>query len=76
MINCAALVKHFDAGDALERVNVQGVKNLIDCCMDKKRRLIQISTVSIAGESINGTPEASKLLHENELFFGQRLEND
>ena len=76
VINCAALVKHFDAGDALERVNVQGVKNLIDCCMDKKRRLIQISTVSIAGESINGTPETSKLLHENELFFGQLLEND
>ena len=76
VINCAALVKHFDAGDALERVNVQGVRNLIDCCMDKHRRLIQISTVSVAGESLNGLPDPGKQLHENELFFGQLLEND
>lgn len=76
VINCAALVKHFDAGDELERVNVQGVKNLIDCCKGRDRRLIQISTVSIAGESINGTPEEGKQLHENELFFGQYIEND
>lgn len=76
VINCAALVKHFDAGDALDRVNVKGVENLIDCCIGRKRRLIQISTVSIAGESINGMPDISKQLHENELFFGQLLAND
>lgn len=76
IINCAALVKHFDAGDALERVNVQGVKNLIDCCAGKKRRLIQVSTVSIAGESIDGKPDENKRLLEDELFFGQLLEND
>ena len=76
VINCAALVKHFDAGDALDRVNVKGVENLIDCCIGRKRRLIQISTVSIAGESVNGMPDISKQLHENELFFGQLLEND
>ena len=76
IINCAALVKHFDAGDKLENVNVQGVKNLIDCCIGKKRRLIQISTVSVAGESIGGMPDTGKQMHENELFFGQLLEND
>jgi len=76
VINCAALVKHFDAGDSLERVNVQGVKNLIDCCMGRDRRLIQVSTVSVAGESVGGVPEAGKLMYENELFFGQLLEND
>lgn len=76
LINCAALVKHFDAGDGLERVNVQGVKNLIACCMRKNRRLIQISTVSVAGESVNGLPDAGKQLYENDLFFGQLLEND
>ena len=76
VINCAALVKHFDASGALERVNVQGVQNLIDCCMGRNRRLIQISTVSVAGESINDIPNAGRQLHENELFFGQLLEND
>ena len=76
IINCAALVKHFDAGDKLEKVNVQGVKNLIHCCMGKKRRLIQISTVSVAGESICDMPDTGKQMHENELFFGQLLEND
>ena len=76
VINCAALVKHFDAGDELERTNVQGVKNLIACCVEKKRRLIQVSTVSIAGESIDGKIDENKRLCENELFFGQLLEND
>ena len=62
--------------DKLEKVNVQGVKNLIHCCMGKKRRLIQISTVSVAGESICDMPDTGKQMHENELFFGQLLEND
>ena len=76
LINCAALVKHFDAGDELDRINVQGVKNLVDCCIGRNKRLIQISTVSVAGETVNGVPEPGKLIHENELFFGQLLEND
>ena len=56
IINCAACVKHFAADDVLERINVQGVENLIDFCKNNGRRLIQISTVSVAGEGSDGVP--------------------
>ena len=43
LINCAACVKHFAAGDVLEKINVIGVENLIDLCKNNARRLIHIS---------------------------------
>ncbi|MCI8665297.1 MAG: amino acid adenylation domain-containing protein [Dorea sp.] len=75
VINCAACVKHFSADDTLEKVNYQGVLNLIGLCKDTGRELVQISTVSIAGENVAGKFPAEKKLHENELFFGQSLTN-
>ena len=36
---------------------------------------MQISTVSIAGDNVNDKFPEEKNLHENELFFGQGLEN-
>lgn len=53
LINCAACVKHFTAGDILTQINVEGVQNLINLCVKKKARLIQISTVSIAGDNVD-----------------------
>lgn len=53
LINCAALVKHFVKDDSLERINVQGVENLIALCRATGRRFIQTSTVSVAGEGLN-----------------------
>ncbi|MCI9446163.1 MAG: amino acid adenylation domain-containing protein [Lachnospiraceae bacterium] len=75
VINCAACVKHFSADDTLEQVNYQGVVNLIHLCSRTGRELIQISTVSIAGENVGGKFPQEKKLHENELFFGQSLTN-
>ncbi len=75
VINCAACVKHFSADDTLEQVNYQGVKNLIWLCKKSKRELIQISTVSIAGENVREEFPPEKKLHEDELYFGQRLSN-
>lgn len=75
VINCAACVKHFVRDDLLDRVNVRGVENLIGICMDRGKRLVQVSTVSIAGESVdNHIPEEFKLT-ENKLSFGQNLDN-
>lgn len=75
VINCAASVKHFAADDLLDRVNVQGVKNLIDICLTKGKKLVQVSTVSIAGESVdNHIPETVQLT-ENSLDLGQALDN-
>jgi len=75
LVNCAACVKHFVADDSLERVNVRGVENLIALCKETKRRLVQISTVSIAGEGKNGMPPADRRLREHELYIGQALDN-
>lgn len=75
VINCAACVKHFSADDTLERVNYQGVLNLIALCRETGRELIQISTVSVAGENVGEKFPAEKKIHENELDFGQTITN-
>ena len=67
IINCAACVKHFAAGDVLEKINVHGVENLIEFCKNSGRRLIQISTVSVAGEGSDGVPPMSRVFNENDL---------
>jgi len=75
IINSAAIVKHFAADDSIERVNVGGVKNLIDVAIKANATLVQISTESVAGESVNGSVPEGRLLKENELDIGQDLEN-
>lgn len=74
VINCAACVKHFVSDDILERVNVGGVNNLIEMCLESGKRLVQISTTSVAGEG--GIEDADRSIHENELFFGQSISNE
>jgi thioester reductase-like protein len=74
VINCAANVKHFSVGDLLNKVNVLGVNNLISLCKKTERKLIQISTTSVAGEVPRN--ETFAPISESKLFFGQRLNND
>ena len=76
LINCAACVKHFAAGDVLEKINVIGVENLIDLCKNNARRLIQISTVSVSGEGSDGVPPMSRVFCENDLYIGQNITNE
>ena len=75
VINCAACVKHFAADDILERVNVTGVKNLIALCEKVKARLIQVSTVSVAGENVDHALPEHLIMDETMLYFGQDLSN-
>jgi len=75
IINCAALVKHFSADDAIERVNLGGVKNLIEVALAHHVRLVQVSTLSVAGENVNGKFPPEKRIHESEIFFGQDVSN-
>ncbi len=75
IINCAASVKHFAADDSIEKVNYGGVLNLIEVAKAKDAMLVQISTESVAGESVNGSIPPGKRIRENELYFGQNLEN-
>ena len=75
ILNSAACVKHFAADDRIERINVGGVKNLIEVARSHSARLVQISTLSVAGENIDGKFPPSFRLGEDQLFVGQDLSN-
>jgi len=74
VINCAAIVKHFAKGTEIEDVNVGGVRNCIDFCLKQNARLIQVSTYSVGGASVNGQPAISAYT-EQMLYLGQRIHN-
>ncbi len=73
VVNCAACVKHFAASDILTRVNVEGVHNLINLCVKKNARLIQISTVSVAGDNVDSKIPADRKLAEKDFYIGQEV---
>ncbi len=75
IINCAANVAHFAAGSEIGEVNLGGVRQLIGLAMRIGARLVQISTTSVAGFSIDGTPPLGTSLSERDFFLGQGLEN-
>ena len=76
VINCAANVKHFSSGDDIERVNVGTVRNIVDWCVaNGGKRLVHVSTVSVAGGRVDGVPDAATVLTEQSLEMGQNLSN-
>lgn len=75
VINCAANVTHFAKDDSIFQINTAGVDNLIELCLDAGARLIQVSTASVAGFSVDGKPLPAEKLTEQRLYFGQNLEN-
>ncbi len=75
VFNCAANVKHFSAGNDIEKVNVESVRLLVDWCLANGARLVHVSTASIAGQSVDGVPAVSTLLNEHMFDYGQGLDN-
>lgn len=75
VFNCAACVKHFAEEDYLMHVNLHGVDNLIDLCCRHKARLVQMSTVSVAGEMVGRNTEV-QILSEDKLSIGQEVESN
>ena len=75
VFNCAAVVKHFSSGTDIEDVNIGGAANCIKFCLKTGARLIQTSTYSIAGMSVEGSLAADTVLTERDLYFGQYLDN-
>ncbi len=74
VINCAASVKHFAPGNEIERANVDSVRNLVGWCSERGRRLVHVSTISVAGDADLKTV-AEKVLTEQSLDLGQGLSN-
>ena len=81
VINSAAIVKHYGDYADFEQINVKGVKNLANFCIKYNKKLIQISTVSVSGNTlfdlaINQNNFASDVeFNETNLYIGQSLEN-
>ena len=75
LINSAAIVKHFSNDDIIEKINVGGVNNLIDIALEHKARMIQISTLSVAGENIDHKFPSHYKMKECELDIGQDISN-
>lgn len=75
VINCAANVTHFAKDDSIFEINTAGVDNLIDFSLETGARLIQISTASVAGFSVDGKPPAGERFTEQRLYLGQNMEN-
>ncbi len=76
VIHSAACVKHFVQDGLLDRINVEGTKNILDICVKADWRMVHISTTSVAGEGNADTVSSTKHMQENELYFGQIIEND
>ena len=81
VINSAAIVKHYGNYAEFEKVNVDTVKNLIDFCVKTNKKLIQISTISVSGNTLfdlaiekNNFKEDIEF-NETNLYIGQSLEN-
>lgn len=81
VINSAAYVKHFGNLKLFNSINVQGVKNIVNFCEKYNKMLVQISTLSISGNIIEGGQveqkniKTQKIFDETKLYIGQNLDN-
>ncbi|WP_183147904.1 non-ribosomal peptide synthetase [Chryseobacterium nematophagum] len=73
IFNCAAIVKHYVTEDTIEKVNINGVSNLISLSQSKDALLIHISTYSIGGAVEKGSPNS---FTEQDLYIGQVTDNE
>ena len=73
VINCAAIVKHFSEGTEIEDINIGGLQNCVDFCLRTGAHLIQTSTNSTGGQSVNGYPDPKTNYSEQTHYFGQAL---
>ena len=81
VINSAAIVAHFGNYSLFKKINVDGVAHLIEFCKQYKKRLYQISTLSISGNTFDtGSYIEQNFTHEiifkeNNFFINQSLNN-
>ncbi len=73
IINSAADVSHFSYGDHLEKINTQGVRNLIRFAEKEQAMLCQISTISVAGMTAGEIRKEG--FCESDFYIGQEIHN-
>jgi len=81
VINCAAIVKHYGNYKDFEKINVIAVKKLVDFCKKYHKKLVQISTLSVSGNTMfdfamnQQKYDTNVTFNESNLYIGQSLEN-
>ena len=80
VVNCAAIVKHYGDYSVFEKINVTGVKNLVNFCERFNKEFFQTSTISVSGNTMMGLPSSfipKKTVYfgENNLFINQPFDN-
>ena len=81
IINSAAIVRHYGDYSEFEKTNVTAVQNLINFCLKFNKKLVQISTVSVSGNTLTDLGiqtnnfENNVFFKENNLYIGQPLNN-
>ena len=75
VFNCAAMVKHFSRTTEIEDVNIGGAVNCVKFCLQTGARIVHVSTYSTAGLSVNGVPTHDTIQTEQNLYYGQYMEN-
>ncbi len=73
VINVAANVSHFAHDESLQKINVQGVQNLIDFALQKGATLCQVSTISVCGVHKG---EDALPYDENDFYVHQKIFNE
>jgi len=72
VVNCAADVRHFADARQLMAVNADALRTLAAFCKEKKARLVQVSTLGIAGLYATSTG-CQHCLTERQLGIGQHF---
>lgn len=80
VINSAASVKHYGSYQYFHEANVVTTKRLIEFCKEADTKLIQISTLSVSGNSFadhfdGWLTEMERHFYESSLYIGQPLDN-
>jgi amino acid adenylation domain-containing protein/non-ribosomal peptide synthase protein (TIGR01720 family) len=76
VVNCVANVKHFSSGKDIEFVNIESVRHLITFCLRTHSRLIHVSTMSVAGQSVDGSPSLDVQFTEQDFDIGQHVKSN
>lgn len=81
VINSAAKVSHFGIYQDFYKINVLGVKHLLDFCKKYNKKFYQISTLSVSGNSFVDSSASYQNFNEevnfdeSNFFIGQNLDN-
>ena len=81
VINSAAIVKHYGKSTEFDKININGVNNIIDFCSNLQIPLYHLSTLSVSGnvfseDSFSGSYVKEKTtFKESNLYIGQDISN-